>query len=152
MKKPGQVVQPSPTPTTYNEPKWSLTPITWQDFKNKYGFQITIPNDWNVSCIEGTYTDCTFQSPQDIQNEEQGPEGEHGPYASLIIEVLDKKPMVPVLEKELQDAKIGTTVFNKYQVFGFGEVYGVAHGNKCFQFDALYDRDQEILSTFKFTK
>ena len=152
IRKPGQVVQQSPMPTA-SQSEWSSTDISWQDFKNKYGFQITIPSDWMTKCIEGTNTDCIFQSPKDIAAEKQwNNESETRPFTSLIIELFDERPTAPVLQKELGKITIGTSVFDKYQVFGFGDVYGIAHGDHYFQFDALSDNNMQILFTFKFTK
>lgn len=154
----GRVVVSSASPTpTATAPEWISNDISWQDFKKKYGFQITIPSNWTVNCVEGTNTDCKFQTSQDIADEKQWDgEGETGPFAQMFIEVYPSKEDRmghggTAIENELSHVKLGSNVFDHYEVFGFGEVYGIAHGDKFFQFDMVGDSELSILSSFKFT-
>lgn len=139
--------------TLYPSQKENSSSISWQDFKAKYAFEVEVPTSWKITCEDDQYhSSCNLQSPEDVKAEEDGPEGEHAPYASLIIEVLDRRTLYPESQKKIDDIKIGSVTFNRYEVWGFGLVYGVARGDKYFQFDSIYNDDPVILSTFKFTK
>lgn len=139
---------------------WETTPISWQNFKLKYWVDIPTPDSWIVECREGGYIDCRFQAPVDISAEKQNDDDcennfescmiEHAPYASLVLEIFPSKYSNRAYIKDLPDEKIGTMLFDKYEVFGFGDVYGFAHKGKVYQFDLL-SLDKQFLSSVKFT-